>query len=28
MDNDAYAYINNVVYFSWFDTVVNAYLVR
>jgi acyl-CoA thioester hydrolase len=28
MDNDAYAHVNNVVYYSWFDTVVNAYLIR
>jgi acyl-CoA thioester hydrolase len=27
MDNDAYGHINNVVYYSWFDTVVNAYLI-
>ena len=26
MDNDAYGHINNVVYYSYFDTVVNAYL--
>ena len=25
-DNDAYAHINNVVYYSYFDTVVNEYL--
>ncbi len=28
MDNDAYRHVNNVVYYSWFDTVVNAYLVE
>ena len=28
MDNDAYGHVNNVVYYSWFDSVVNAYLVR
>ena len=28
MDNDAYGHVNNVVYYSWFDTVVNAYLVH
>jgi acyl-CoA thioester hydrolase len=28
MDNDAYGHVNNVVYYSWFDTVVNEYLVR
>ncbi len=27
MDNDAYRHVNNVVYYSWFDTVVNGYLV-
>jgi acyl-CoA thioester hydrolase len=26
-DNDAYGHINNVVYYSFFDTVVNAWLV-
>jgi acyl-CoA thioester hydrolase len=28
MDNDAYGHVNNVVYYSWFDTVVNEYLIR
>jgi acyl-CoA thioester hydrolase len=28
MDNDAYGHVNNVVYYSWFDTVVNGYLVQ
>ncbi|MDB5753034.1 MAG: thioesterase [Ramlibacter sp.] len=27
MDNDAYGHVNNVVYYSWFDTAVNAHLV-
>lgn len=27
MDNDAYRHVNNVVYYSWFDTVVNQFLV-
>ena len=27
MDNDAYGHVNNVVYYSFFDTVVNEYLV-
>ncbi|HVL74765.1 MAG TPA: hypothetical protein VM406_02010, partial [Noviherbaspirillum sp.] len=27
MDNDAYGHVNNVVYYSWFDTVVNRFLV-
>jgi acyl-CoA thioester hydrolase len=26
-DNDAYGHVNNTVYYSWFDTVVNAYLI-
>jgi len=28
MDNDAYGHVNNVVYYSWFDTTVNAYLIE
>ncbi len=28
MDNDVYGHVNNVVYYSYFDTVINAYLVR
>jgi acyl-CoA thioester hydrolase len=28
MDNDAYGHVNNVVYYAWFDTVVNEYLIR
>jgi acyl-CoA thioester hydrolase len=28
MDNDAYGHVNNVVYYSWFDTAVNALLVE
>ena len=28
MDNDVYRHVNNVVYYSWFDTVVNQYLVE
>ena len=27
-DNDSYGHVNNVVYFSWFDTAVNAYLME
>jgi acyl-CoA thioester hydrolase len=27
MDNDAYRHVNNVVYYSYFDTVVNQYLI-
>lgn len=26
-DNDAYGHINNAVYYSWFDTAVNAWLI-
>lgn len=26
-DNDAYGHVNNVVYYAWFDTAVNAWLV-
>jgi acyl-CoA thioester hydrolase len=28
MDNDVYGHVNNVVYYSYFDTAVNAYLVE
>ena len=28
MDNDVYGHVNNVVYYSYFDTVINAYLIR
>jgi acyl-CoA thioester hydrolase len=28
MDNDAYGHVNNVVYLSWFDTVVNDFLIQ
>ena len=28
MDNDVYGHINNVVYYSYFDTVINEYLIR
>jgi acyl-CoA thioester hydrolase len=27
MDNDVYGHVNNVVYYSYFDTVVNSYLI-
>lgn len=27
-DNDAYGHVNNVVYYAWFDTAVNAWLVE
>jgi acyl-CoA thioester hydrolase len=26
-DNDAYGHVNNTVYYEWFDTVVNAWLI-
>ncbi len=28
MDNDVYGHVNNVVYYSWFDTAVNAHLIE
>jgi len=28
MDNDIYGHVNNVVYYSYFDTVVNRYLIE
>ena len=28
MDNDVYGHVNNVVYYSFFDTAVNAYLIE
>ena len=27
-DNDVYGHVNNVVYYSWFDTAVNTYLIE
>src|SRR4029077_170942 len=27
MDNDVYLHVNNVVYYSYFDTVINRYLI-
>ena len=27
MDNDVYGHVNNVTYYSYFDTAVNAYLI-
>ncbi len=27
MDNDVYGHVNNVIYYAYFDTVVNAYLI-
>jgi acyl-CoA thioester hydrolase len=27
-DNDIYGHVNNVVYYSWFDTAVNAWLIE
>lgn len=28
MDNDAYQHVNNVIYYSWFDSAVNSFLVE
>ena len=28
MDNDAYGHVNNVVYYAYFDTIVNEWLIR
>jgi hypothetical protein len=28
MDNDAYGHVNNVTYYSYFDTAVNEHLIR
>lgn len=28
LDNDAYGHVNNVVYLSWFDTMVNDFLIH
>jgi acyl-CoA thioester hydrolase len=28
MDNDVYGHVNNVVYYAYFDTVVNQYLIE
>lgn len=28
MDNDVYGHVNNVVFYSWFDTAVNGYLIQ
>ncbi|HAJ12339.1 MAG TPA: thioesterase, partial [Comamonadaceae bacterium] len=28
MDNDIYGHVNNVVYYSWFDTAVNGWLIE
>ena len=27
-DNDVYGHVNNVIYYSWFDTAVNGYLLE
>jgi acyl-CoA thioester hydrolase len=27
-DNDAYGHVNNVIYYAWFDTAVNAWAIR
>ncbi len=28
MDNDLYGHVNNVVYYSYFDTIINSYLIE
>jgi acyl-CoA thioester hydrolase len=28
LDNDVYGHVNNIVYYGWFDTAVNALLIR
>lgn len=28
MDNDVYGHVNNVIYYSWFDTAVNSHLIE
>ncbi len=28
MDSDVYGHVNNIVYYSWFDTAVNAFLIE
>ena len=28
LDNDAYGHVNNIVYYGWFDTAVNAWLIE
>lgn len=28
LDNDAYGHANNAIYYSWFDTAVNAFLIE
>ena len=28
MDNDVYGHVNNVVYYAWFDTVINRFLIE
>lgn len=28
LDNDCYGHVNNVVYYAYFDTVINEYLIR
>lgn len=28
MDNDVYGHVNNVIYYSYFDTAVNSYLIE
>ena len=28
MDNDVYGHVNNVIYYSWFDTIANTFLIQ
>ncbi len=28
LDNDAYGHVNNTVYYTWFDTVLNTFLIQ
>ncbi len=28
MDNDVYGHVNNVIYYSWFDTAINRFLIE
>eukprot|EP01127_Copromyxa_protea_P011791 TRINITY_DN2993_c0_g1_i2.p1 TRINITY_DN2993_c0_g1~~TRINITY_DN2993_c0_g1_i2.p1 ORF type:complete len:152 (+),score=18.13 TRINITY_DN2993_c0_g1_i2:42-497(+) len=27
-DNDVYGHVNNVIYYSWFDTIINSFLIK
>ncbi|MEE8366616.1 MAG: hypothetical protein V3R76_12590 [Gammaproteobacteria bacterium] len=28
MDNDTYGHVNNVIYYAYFDTIANAFLIK